>query len=60
MLDNCSLATFTQNKLLRSLGLQGRKTSVTVKSINGEVTELSEELHGYEDAQESNEKEEKI
>ena len=35
MLDNCSQATFMQNKLLGALGLHGRKTSITVKTMNG-------------------------
>ena len=60
MLNNCSQATFMQNKLLGSLGLHGRKTSITVKTMNGEVTKSSEVLDGIEVAQASNESEEKV
>lgn len=35
--NNCSQATFTRNKFL-DLGLHGRKTSITVKTMNGEMT----------------------
>ena len=59
MLDKCSQATFMQNKLLGALGLHGRKTSITVKSMNGEVKKSSEVLIGIEVAQVSNESEEK-
>ena len=55
MLDNCSQATFMQNKLLGALGLHGRLTSITVKTMNGEVTKSSEVLDGIEVAQASNE-----
>ena len=60
MLDNFSQATFMQNELLVALGLHGRKTSITVKIINGEVTKSSEVLDGIEVAQASNESEEKL
>ena len=59
MLGNCSQATFMGNKLLGPLGLHGRKTSITVKTMNGEVTKSSEVLDGIEVAQASNEREEK-
>ena len=48
MLDNCSQATFMRNKLLGALGLHGCRTSITVKTMNGEVTKSSEVLHGIE------------
>ena len=54
MLDNCSQATFMRNKLLGALGLHGRKTSITVKTMNGEVTRSSEVLNGIEVIQASN------
>ena len=60
MLDNCSQANFMRNKLLGALGLHGRKTSITVKTMNVEVTKSSEVLDGIEVAQASNESEEKI
>ena len=59
MLDNCSQATFTRNKSLEALGLHGRKTRITVKTIYGDVTKPSEVLDGIEVAQASNEREEK-
>ena len=60
MLDNCSQANFMRNKLLGALGLHGRKTSITVKTMNVEVTKSSEVLDGIKVAQASNESEEKI
>ena len=57
MLDNCSQATFIRNELLGALGLHGRKTSITEKTINDEVTKSSEVLDGIELAQASNETE---
>ena len=60
MLGNCSQATFMQNKLLGALGLHGRKSSITVKTMNGEVTKSSEVVNGIEVAQVSNQREEKI
>ena len=60
MLRNCSQATFLQNKLLEALGLRGSKTSITVKTMNGEVTKSSKVLDGIEVTQASNEREEKV
>ena len=40
-----------RNKLLGALGLHGRKTSITVKTMNAEVTKSSEVLDGIEVAQ---------
>ena len=60
MLDNCSQATFMQKKHLGDLGLHGRKTLITVKTMNGEVTKSSEVLDDIEVAQASNGKEEKV
>ena len=60
MLDNCSQATFMRNKLLGALGLHGWRTSITVKTMNGEVTKSSEVLDGIAVAQVSNQSEEKI
>ena len=36
-LDNCSQANFMRNKLLGALALHGRKTSIKLKAMNGEV-----------------------
>ena len=59
MLGNCSQVNFMRNKLLGASGLHGRKTSITVKTVNGEVKNSFEVLHGIEVAQASNESEEK-
>ena len=40
MLNTCSQATFAKEILLNDLGIQGRKTSITVKIMNGEVIKL--------------------
>ena len=37
MLDTCSQATFTKENLLSDLGIQGKKTSITVETMKGEV-----------------------
>ena len=51
MLDTCSQATFAKEKLSSGLGIQGRKTSITVTTMNGEVTQSSEPLEDLEVAQ---------
>ena len=51
MLDTCSQATFAKEKLSSDLGIQGRKSSITVKTENGEVTKSSEALEDLEVAQ---------
>ena len=48
MLDTCSQATFAKENLLSHLGIHWRKTSVTVKTMNGEVTKSSEALEDLE------------
>ena len=60
MLDTCSPATFTKENLLSDLGIQGRKRSITVKTMNGKVNKLSEALKDLEVAQESNEKAKRV
>ena len=35
MLDSCSQATFVSNSLVQRLGIKGRKTSLSIKTING-------------------------
>ena len=49
-----------RNKLLRALGLHGRRTSITVKTMNGEVTNSPKMVDGIEVAQASNGSEEKV
>ena len=34
MLDTCCQATFAKENLLSDLGIQGKKTSITVKTMN--------------------------
>ena len=54
MLDTGSHVTFAMKNLLSDLGVQGRKTSITVKTMNGEVPKSSEVLEDLEKAQTSN------
>ena len=37
LLDSCSQVKFMLEKLLRDLGVNGQKTSITIKPVNGEV-----------------------
>ena len=60
MLNTSSQATFATENLLSDLGIQGRKTSIMVKTMNGEVIKLSEALEDLEVAQASNGKAEKV
>ena len=60
MIENYSQASFMRNKFVGALVLHGRKTSITVKTMIGEVTKSSEVLDGIEVAQASNESEEKV
>ena len=41
MLKTCSQAMLAKENLLRDLGIQGRKTSITLKTMNEEVIQLS-------------------
>ena len=45
---------FAKENLLSDLGTKGWKTSITVKTMNGEVTKSSEALEDLELAQASN------
>ena len=60
MLNTCSQATFAKENLLSDLGIQWRKTSITVKTKNGEVAKSSEALDNLEVAQASNGKAERV
>ena len=51
MLNTFSQATFATESLLSHLGKQGWKTSIMVKTMNGEVTKSSETLEDLEVAQ---------
>ena len=37
LLDSCSQGTFMLEKLLQDLGVNGQNTSITIKTVNGEV-----------------------
>ena len=41
LLDSCSQRTFTLDKLAKAVGTSGRKSSITIKTINGEHTSSS-------------------
>ena len=60
MLGTCSQATFAKEKLSSDLGIQGRKTSITIKTMNGEVTKSSEALEDLEVAQALNGEAERV
>ena len=38
LLDSCSQGTFILDKLAKTVGTSGRKTSITIKTKNGENT----------------------
>ena len=38
LLDTCSQGTFILETLINNLGVKGQKTSITIKTLNGEVT----------------------
>ena len=54
MRDTCRQVTFRKENLLSDLGVQGRKTSITVKTMNGEVTKSSGALEDLKVGQASN------
>ena len=60
MLDTYIQAMFAKKNLLSDLGIQGRKTSIMVKTMNGEVTKSSGALEDLEVAQASNGKAERV
>ena len=38
LLNSCSQGTFILETLINNLGVKGQKTSITIKTLNGEVT----------------------
>ena len=46
LLDSCSQGTFILDQLANDLGISGRKTSLAVKTLNGEFTSKSTALEG--------------
>ena len=54
MLNTYSQAMFAKENLLSDVGTQGWKTSITVKTMNREITKSSEALEDLELTQASN------
>ena len=48
MLNTYSQAMFAKENILSDIGTQERKTSITVKTMNGEVTKSSEAMEDLE------------
>ena len=46
LLASCSQGTFMLEKLLRDLGVNGQKTSITIKTVNGEVNNKATLVEG--------------
>ena len=41
MLDNCSQGTFVKEEMTEALGITGAETRVTVKTLNGEISQMT-------------------
>ena len=50
LLDSCSQDTFILERLINNLGMKGQKTSITIKTLNGEVngSEVNKQGNGSE------------
>ena len=48
LLDSCSQGTFVTEEVLREMNLKGKGTTITMKTLNGEVTENSKVIEGLE------------
>ena len=46
LLDSCSQGTFILERLPKRFGIKGRRTSITIKALNGEVTNKSSVISG--------------
>ena len=46
LLDSCSQGRFMLEKLLQDLGVNGEKTSITIKTVNGEVNNKTALVEG--------------
>ena len=55
LLDSCSQGTFILDKLAKAVGTSGRKTSITIKTINGEHTSSSMVIEDLQVANTNNE-----
>ena len=60
MFDTCDQAMFVKEHLLSDLGVQGRRTSMAVQTMNREVTKPSKTLEDLEMVQASNGKAERV
>ena len=48
MLDNCSQGTFVKEEIIEALGITGAETRVTVKTLNGEVLQMTTVVENLE------------
>ena len=55
LLDSCSQGTFMLEKLLRDLGMNGQKTSITITAVNGEVNNKTTLVEGLKVSSSRNE-----
>ena len=46
LFESCSQVTFMLEKLLRDLGVNGQKTSITIKTVNDEVNNKTTLVEG--------------
>ena len=46
MLDACSQGTFSINKLMKDLGVEGTRTSINIKALNGQERQSTYILDG--------------
>ena len=54
LLDSCSQGTFILERLPERFGIKGRRTSITIKTLNGEVTNKSSVISGLKVASNRN------
>ena len=54
LLDRCSQGTFILERLLKRFGIKRRKTSINIKTLNGEVTNKSSVINGLKAASSRN------
>ena len=47
LLDSCSQGTLMLEKLLHNLGVNGQKTSITIKTVNGDVSSQTTLVEGF-------------
>ena len=48
MFDNCSPGTFVKQEITEALGINGAETKVTVKTLNGEVSQMTTVVENLE------------